>query len=81
MRRWFSMPWADEKVESSLSAICFGHVFQENLLQSTEGENVLVDLDKDEQVLVLRQQLGESTEEDAAATEEVEAKVAEPTAA
>lgn len=50
-------------------------------MQSTEGENVLVDLDKDEQVLVLRQQLGESTEEDAAATEEVEAKVAEPTAA
>eukprot|EP00913_Durusdinium_trenchii_P022096 g20764.t1 len=43
---------------------------------STEGENVIVDLDKDEQVLVLRQQ-----DEAEDAVEEVEEKVAEVTAA
>jgi len=50
-------------------------------MQSTEGEGVIVDLDKDEQVLVLRQQLSDSTEEEATQSEAVEEKVAEPTAA
>jgi len=45
-------------------------------MPSTEGENVIVDLDKDEQVLVLRQQ-----DEAEDAVEEVEEKVAEVTAA
>jgi len=47
-----------------------------------EGEFVIADVDKDEEVVILRQQLGETLDDDGTSNDvDMEAKVAEPTAA